>query len=186
MTKIAWFDEGRRFVVGYSDGVLYQCSPEHFEPPFTTPAHQVHAGNYLSEMFYGKTVKLSNVCLTFLFCSMMIMLLTWCKYVMLTLPRRPSRVLSGTRRATCWWRVRRATPTWRCGCRVWTGSPSYTTSPTMQQPPSYSGALCWGPARTSSSSWPGNRPGMWCNPTVTLKSVCSVFCVLYKFIFRIK
>lgn len=66
VTKIAWFDEGRRFVVGYSDGVLYQCSPEHFEPPFTTPAHQVHSGNCLSELFYGKSVKLMRCLPNFL------------------------------------------------------------------------------------------------------------------------
>ncbi|XP_052792636.1 probable E3 ubiquitin-protein ligase HERC1 isoform X1 [Mya arenaria] len=40
VSRIAWYDEGRRFVVGYSDGMVYQCSPEPFEEPFKTQAHE--------------------------------------------------------------------------------------------------------------------------------------------------
>lgn len=38
--KISWYEETRRFVVGYSDGMVYQCSPEEFESPWATQAHE--------------------------------------------------------------------------------------------------------------------------------------------------
>lgn len=45
VTKISWYEETRRFVVGYSDGVIDQCSIEEFEPPIRTQAHEVRNKN---------------------------------------------------------------------------------------------------------------------------------------------
>lgn len=41
VTQIAWFEESRQFIVGYSDGVIYQCSLEQFEQPIRTEAHEL-------------------------------------------------------------------------------------------------------------------------------------------------
>jgi hypothetical protein len=41
VTKIAWYEETRRFMVGFMDGVIDQCSTEEFESPIRTQAHEV-------------------------------------------------------------------------------------------------------------------------------------------------
>ncbi|KAK3583560.1 hypothetical protein CHS0354_026149 [Potamilus streckersoni] len=40
VTQIAWFEETKRFLVSYSDGVVAQCSKESQELPIRTEAHQ--------------------------------------------------------------------------------------------------------------------------------------------------
>lgn len=41
---MAWFDEDKRFAVGYSDGMVYLCSKDDFQEPVAIEAHQV--GSY--------------------------------------------------------------------------------------------------------------------------------------------
>ncbi|XP_059169765.1 probable E3 ubiquitin-protein ligase HERC1 isoform X3 [Physella acuta] len=40
VTSIAWYEEDRRFAVGYSDGVISLCSRENFEQPVNIDAHK--------------------------------------------------------------------------------------------------------------------------------------------------
>ncbi|XP_067667414.1 probable E3 ubiquitin-protein ligase HERC1 [Haliotis asinina] len=40
VTQIAWFNDDRRFAVGYSDGMVSLCSQAEFEQPLNTEAHQ--------------------------------------------------------------------------------------------------------------------------------------------------
>ena len=42
VSQLAWYDEDKRFAVGYSDGSVYLCSKSEFEPPIPIRAHQVH------------------------------------------------------------------------------------------------------------------------------------------------
>ena len=41
VTKLAWFEESRRFLIAFSDGVIYQSSPSEFDEPIRTEAHEV-------------------------------------------------------------------------------------------------------------------------------------------------
>ena len=41
VTNLAWFEESRRFLIAFSDGVIYQSSPSEFEEPIRTEAHEV-------------------------------------------------------------------------------------------------------------------------------------------------
>ena len=39
--QIEWYDEDKRFAVGYSDGMVYLCSPDEYQQPIAIEAHQV-------------------------------------------------------------------------------------------------------------------------------------------------
>ena len=41
VTKVAWFEESRRFLIAFSDGVIYQSSPSELDEPIRTEAHEV-------------------------------------------------------------------------------------------------------------------------------------------------
>ncbi|XP_050402259.2 probable E3 ubiquitin-protein ligase HERC1 [Patella vulgata] len=44
VTQIAWYNEDKRFMVGYSDGTISVCSKSDFEQPVNTEAHQNSIG----------------------------------------------------------------------------------------------------------------------------------------------
>jgi hypothetical protein len=39
--NIEWYDEDKRFAVGYSDGMVYLCSSDEYQQPIAIEAHQV-------------------------------------------------------------------------------------------------------------------------------------------------
>ena len=41
VTKLVWFEESRRLLVAFSDGIIYQCSTSEYEEPVRTEAHEV-------------------------------------------------------------------------------------------------------------------------------------------------
>lgn len=41
VSAMDWFDEDKRFAVGFSDGVIGLCSREPIELPWFTQAHEV-------------------------------------------------------------------------------------------------------------------------------------------------
>jgi len=42
---IEWYDEDKRFAVGYSDGMVYLCSPDEYQQPIAIEAHQRAVSN---------------------------------------------------------------------------------------------------------------------------------------------
>ena len=57
MTKLAWFEESRKFLVAYSDGIIYQSNTSEYEEPVRTEAHEVCMHFFVEYLPY-------NVCKT--------------------------------------------------------------------------------------------------------------------------
>ena len=50
VTHIQWYDEDKRFAVGFSDGIVCMCSKETFEEPQAIEAHEVSQFNTILEI----------------------------------------------------------------------------------------------------------------------------------------
>ena len=44
VTHVEWYEEDKRFAVGFVDGMLYLCGLEEYSPTVVVEAHQVSIG----------------------------------------------------------------------------------------------------------------------------------------------